>query len=372
MSRWGKGQNRVLAAERALLNAQVEQAQRGRVRRVAEQRTKRAGEAMPAEGKRDVAPPVRQAAAEAAAKSKEGLREERLSLLYRYMKDASIGAPAAKARPDDPATSRVASAPAPEFPRTGAPRGVLGSTFEPVVTPSEPDETATAEAEAHPHPAEADGAAGELDPATSAPLTVQPTTAGPGPHFPVDAADWPAELVRLHEALALSVAIAFYEHAAAAANGGTQTAAPEECEAEPALPQPDEGWEEPLRLAAPSRAAGAGPANLPWRLQPSLRATGLETNPLPIAPGVASTKADLCQIQLWRGYLASTFYVRVGEEVLESRSFRWRGAGTPPDTAHPRAAYEELVSRLAARGWQAAARGPYWFATEFSRPRAPR
>jgi hypothetical protein len=80
-------------------------------------------------------------------------------------------------------------------------------------------------------------------------------------------------------------------------------------------------------------------------------------------------EAQACQVELWRGYVSATFYVRLGKsELLESRRFRWRGSSAPPDAGRPRAAYEELVSRLSAGGWQAhGTAGHEWWATIFVR-----
>jgi len=349
MSRWGKGENRILAAERDLLNAQLQQSQRKqsqreRAQRAAEQRAKRVAQAMPEERKPVAAQTVWPAAAEAEAQQ-------------------PVAQPPAPPEAADGARAR----------NTAEPNGGYA-----VAQTQQTDPVTTAEAEARAHPAEADGTGGEPRTAASAPLTVQPTTPTPPggaaaqrPLLPGDGGGWPPELVRLHEALALSIAGAIREHAMAAADQGAR---PEESDAdalEVALHPRDQRQEEALRLVPPSHAGRADPANLPRRLQPSLRATEIETSASPIPPAVAPTDTDLCHIELWRGYLSSTFYIRLGEDVLESKSFRWRGA-TPPDAGGPRAAYDELVSRLAARGWQAYARGPHWFATSFSRPWAPR
>jgi hypothetical protein len=343
----------VLAAERELLNARLEQARRERVKRTAEQQANPATETVPTERESVAAQPVRQAGEVA---RKEGIHEERLSLVHRYVTDAAIAIPARTQRnvPSamaavalaDQVDSKIARTPEP-LPGTGAPSAVPGSTVDTVVPPPESDETpAAAEtpkalAQDATAPEEGDSARASTTEPTGG-LAEAPTErtahAVQRPLLSDDAADWPPELVRLQEALALSIATAIREHGLAAADQG-----------------------------APP--AGADPATLSRKLQPSLRATALETTAFPVALAVASTKTDFCHIQLWRGYLSSTFYVRAGEEVLESKSFRWRGTDTPPDGGRPRAAYDELVSRLAARGWQAYAREQHWFATRFSRQR---
>ena len=74
------------------------------------------------------------------------------------------------------------------------------------------------------------------------------------------------------------------------------------------------------------------------------------------------------RIERWRGYRSSTFYARVGDSLLESRSFRWSKADPPPETAAARAAYDELVARLQAAGWEPVAGGGLWYETGFVRP----
>ena len=74
------------------------------------------------------------------------------------------------------------------------------------------------------------------------------------------------------------------------------------------------------------------------------------------------------RIERWRGYRYSTFYARVGGSLVESRSFRWSKADPPPETAAARAAYDELVARLQAAGWEPVAGGGLWYETGFVRP----
>jgi hypothetical protein len=78
--------------------------------------------------------------------------------------------------------------------------------------------------------------------------------------------------------------------------------------------------------------------------------------------------AESCRIERWRGYLASSFYVRLPDQtVLESPSFRWRHRAPPPDAGAARAAYDELAGRLQATGWMRDGDGADWFATVFTR-----
>lgn len=83
-----------------------------------------------------------------------------------------------------------------------------------------------------------------------------------------------------------------------------------------------------------------------------------------------------CRVERWRGYVASSFYVRLPDGTrLESPSFKWRRASAPPDTGDARAAYDEIAERLGALGWEPRTDGEEWFATEFARfveaPSAP-
>jgi hypothetical protein len=77
--------------------------------------------------------------------------------------------------------------------------------------------------------------------------------------------------------------------------------------------------------------------------------------------------AEYCRIERWRGYFSSSFYVRLPDDTLESKSFRWRRQAPPPDDGPARAAYEELVDRIEGAGWTRHAEGVDWFATTFTR-----
>jgi hypothetical protein len=78
--------------------------------------------------------------------------------------------------------------------------------------------------------------------------------------------------------------------------------------------------------------------------------------------------AELCRIERWRGYVASSFYVRLPDRtVLESQPFRWRRAAAPPQTGSALVAYEELVARLERAGWARYGDGVDWFGTTFVR-----
>ena len=84
---------------------------------------------------------------------------------------------------------------------------------------------------------------------------------------------------------------------------------------------------------------------------------------------MSAPSAEFCRIERWRGYVTSTFCVRLPDgTVVESPTFRWRHAEPPPDGGAARAAYDELVDRLEGAGWAHHAAGAVWFATTFTRP----
>jgi len=75
----------------------------------------------------------------------------------------------------------------------------------------------------------------------------------------------------------------------------------------------------------------------------------------------------LCRVKRWRGYVSSSFYVDLGDgRLLESSSFPWRHASPPPETDASRAAYDDLVARLAAAGWGPYGSGWCWYETTFA------
>jgi hypothetical protein len=81
----------------------------------------------------------------------------------------------------------------------------------------------------------------------------------------------------------------------------------------------------------------------------------------------------MCRIELWRGYLSSSFVALPvdgpdGVAVIEpSTTFNWRSSRTP-DSQEARLAHYELVSRLKGDGWTPTGQGDEWYQTELSRP----
>ena len=70
--------------------------------------------------------------------------------------------------------------------------------------------------------------------------------------------------------------------------------------------------------------------------------------------------------------MRSTFYVRLPDETLiESAPLAWRHAAPPPDNEAARLAYERLVERLLAEGWEREGQGAIWYETHFVRRGRP-
>ena len=59
------------------------------------------------------------------------------------------------------------------------------------------------------------------------------------------------------------------------------------------------------------------------------------------------------------------------ETMLESAPFAWRHGAPPPDNEAARLAYERLVERLLAEGWEREDQGAIWYETHFVRRGRP-
>lgn len=82
----------------------------------------------------------------------------------------------------------------------------------------------------------------------------------------------------------------------------------------------------------------------------------------------AGERLTRCRVERWRGYVSSSFYALTETgEVIESAPYRWWRAAPPPEDGVARAAYDSLVERLLAEGWEPEATGPTWYATSFVR-----
>jgi|GEM_PF-3262098 len=70
-----------------------------------------------------------------------------------------------------------------------------------------------------------------------------------------------------------------------------------------------------------------------------------------------------CTIVRWRGYTRSTFVACLadGTPVAESRAFKCRGDGAPPQDGPAAEALAQLVGELETLGWTRTGRGEAWF-----------
>ena len=91
-----------------------------------------------------------------------------------------------------------------------------------------------------------------------------------------------------------------------------------------------------------------------------------------VAPGPAADDSDLCEIDVWQGYLKSQFYARVAPPdeaeyaVALSQPFKSKGLMGRDELSQ--AAHEELVNALLVEGWTPDGRGPYWWSLRFRPP----
>lgn len=90
-------------------------------------------------------------------------------------------------------------------------------------------------------------------------------------------------------------------------------------------------------------------------------------HPAPISE-VAPLEEGACEIEWFRGYVKSRFYVVLeepdlgGDRLVESPWFSWRKADPPPP-ALPEivAARDALLVKLEREGWEAYGRGGAWY-----------
>jgi len=107
---------------------------------------------------------------------------------------------------------------------------------------------------------------------------------------------------------------------------------------------------------------------------PLLRRGGGESAPIEPAPHpaliseVAPLEEGACEIEWFRGYVKSRFFVVLeepelgGDRLVESPWFSWRQADPPPP-ALPEivAARDALLVKLEREGWEAYGRGGAWY-----------
>jgi hypothetical protein len=94
---------------------------------------------------------------------------------------------------------------------------------------------------------------------------------------------------------------------------------------------------------------------------------------VPVADTEWQLRVETCRIELWRGYVTSSFVARSAEgdgaAVAEaSPAFRWRGKRAP-DSEEAKLAHYELLKRLKDDGWsETDGRGEEWYELELARP----
>jgi hypothetical protein len=146
---------------------------------------------------------------------------------------------------------------------------------------------------------------------------------------------------------------------------------PKESHATVAPPaETEDGWSAALVLGA----AFALVAAVVGSALPLLRRSERESAPIEPAPHpaliseVAPLEEGACEIEWFRGYVKSRFYVVLdepelgGDRLVESPWFSWRQADPPPP-ALPEivAARDALLVKLEREGWEAYGRGGAWY-----------
>lgn len=114
-------------------------------------------------------------------------------------------------------------------------------------------------------------------------------------------------------------------------------------------------------------------ANCGTELPPEARFCVRCGAPAGSAPAPAAvTDEQTVQIRLWRGYVNAEFYAELDDpetgalRVERSHSFRWRKDEPPPrDRDDVLDAYEGLVARLQALGWEQVGIRKPWYAQRF-------
>jgi hypothetical protein len=90
------------------------------------------------------------------------------------------------------------------------------------------------------------------------------------------------------------------------------------------------------------------------------------TPPLPPRPA-ASVESSTCEIEWFRGYVKSQFYVLLDAPAegswrrIASPWFAWRQAEPPPPLPEIVAARDKLLAKLEGDGWKACGRGRAWY-----------
>jgi hypothetical protein len=150
------------------------------------------------------------------------------------------------------------------------------------------------------------------------------------------------------------------------------------------LPAPAQHRTEPPRAATEDvvlqrKGAGADSAEL-VALRAKARAATHDISVLKAKLAQPARKAERAdpaparsEIELWRGYVKSSFYAKLrtadgDESVIRSPPFRWGKPEPPPKTVRQVArAHAALVAQLEDEGWFPTGRGDYWYSLELQR-----
>ena len=86
----------------------------------------------------------------------------------------------------------------------------------------------------------------------------------------------------------------------------------------------------------------------------------------------AEPREEICLVGFWRGYVKCDFValdVQTNAEIARSPLFRWRDSHPPPREGKALTAFQRLVERLDALGWEPVDPRPSpWYAQRFVRP----
>jgi hypothetical protein len=93
--------------------------------------------------------------------------------------------------------------------------------------------------------------------------------------------------------------------------------------------------------------------------------------PISLVEG-AEAPEEICLVECWRGYVKCDFVAldaQKNAEIARSPLFRWRHRDPPPCEGKALSAFERLVERLDALGWEPVDPRPSpWYAQRFVRP----
>jgi hypothetical protein len=94
--------------------------------------------------------------------------------------------------------------------------------------------------------------------------------------------------------------------------------------------------------------------------------------PVSLVADDAEARGEVCLVEYWRGYVKCDFValdVQTNAEIARSPLFRWRHRDPPSREGKALTAFQRLVERLDALGWEPVDPRPSpWYAQRFVRP----